>query len=124
MKYLLLMSLFLFSCGSEIVVGPIGPKGEAGVPGLPCKVTTDDDGSTLTCADGSYVDVTVTHIELCPDIISKRFKQYIIKIGHDLFIVSMHGKKIKYTKVLVGSWVTTDGRNCHFSIDDNMNVTY
>lgn len=74
-----------------------GAQGEQGIPGEP----------------GSTVEV----VNLCPSI-SGAYPEILFKIDGALYAVYYAPAQSKSHLVLVspGSYVTTDGRNCHFTV--------
>jgi hypothetical protein len=138
--------------GPQGPVGPMGPQGQPGTPGLSCSVSPLVNGAALVCQDGSYAEVfngtngangndgadgqdgedgqdgtngtVVTPIELCPSLSGGLFKEHLIRIGNDLFGVYASGQSIGYAKLWPGSWITTDGRSCHFTIHSDLSVTF
>jgi len=126
--------------GAEGPIGPQGPQGEPGLPGTSCSVISISNGATISCTDGTIVSVyngtnglngtngtngsVITPIELCPNLSGGYFHEYLLKIDGNLFAVYASGSNIGYTKLWPGSWVTTDGRSCHFTVNSNMNVLF
>jgi hypothetical protein len=132
--------------GPQGEVGPQGPQGlpgadgSAGAPGLSCTVSTIVNGSYISCEDGTHATVlngtngtdgvdgedgtVVEEVQLCPNVSGGDFQEYLLKIGGDYFGVYSHGSKIGLSKLWAGSWVTTDGRNCQFTIHSNGTITF
>jgi len=108
------------SCANpEVIVvqGTPGPQGEQGPAG-------QDGKDGMDGVDGK--DAVVETIQLCPDIApaNNQFTEYLVRINGSLYGVYASGQKIGLTKLFPGSWMTTDGRNCHFTIDVDSNVSY
>lgn len=94
--------------GLDGAMGPVGPKGERGDPGTP----------GLAGADGS----TVEKIKLCPDVPGGAFSEYLLKIDGTFIGVYASGQKIGLVELWAGTWTTTDGRNCSFTITEDGQV--
>lgn len=115
--------------GEQGPQGPVGPKGETGescsvvklgsVTNITCGDTTvqvADGTNGVDGVDGSDAQGIET-LALCPELAGGAFKEYLLKIGSDYYGVFVQGQKIGLTKLTPGNWVTTDGRNCHFTIE-------
>lgn len=128
----------------ETITGPAGPRGDSGdrgsdgvsvtgPAGQSCNITTNSLGALITCGITSTqvfngtdgVNATpVTPIFLCPTLTGGVFKEYLLRINGDLFAVYASGSTTGLAKLWPGSWVTTDGRSCHFTINSNLDVVY
>lgn len=114
--------------GPQGPVGPPGPQGQAGTPGTSCTVAPATGGAVISCSDGTsqYVSsgTVVENIELCPTISGGTFHEYLEKISGFYYGVYASGQQIGRTRLWAGSWVTTDGRNCHFTITPSGGLTF
>lgn len=63
----------------------------------------------------------VQKIELCPDIPATH-PEYLLRIDGELFGVYFGGGKTFLALLLPGDYVTTDGRDCRFKVDGDLNV--
>lgn len=118
MKYLIILLIFLSGCaakkgdnglnggtgpqGSQGAIGNTGNQGPQGVPGIP----------------GTLVNPKV----FCPNIPGS-FPETYLDIGGVLVAQYYDGQGRSQLAILVpGNYVTTDGRNCHFSVDSGGHV--
>ncbi len=125
--------------GDQGEVGPEGPQGEPGEDGTGCGVVQVPEGALVTCGDDLPVIVwngTDGHdgaspvlevIDLCGN--SYRYGEVLLLISvKDSFVLIGHysddKKKQHLVEVLPGSWVSTDGFECYFKVDSDLNVTY
>lgn len=105
MKRLFFIALFAVltvACGK-------GPKGE---PGKSIVGPKGENGQ----------DAELEVIELCPDLQSNVFHEYLLRINGDLFGVYAEGQKIFMARLSPGSYKTTDGRNCKFTVTSSLQV--
>lgn len=64
-------------------------------------------------------------VEFCPNLPPViGFVESGIYINNVLFAVYFDGTHTFLAQLIAGNFVTTDGRNCHFTIDSNFNVSY
>jgi hypothetical protein len=108
--------------------GPMGPKGDQGEPGISCAVHQTSEETVFECADNTYAVIPfedeVETIELCPTVTGGSFKEYLVKIDGQLFGVYASGQRIGVAKLWQGTWSTTDGRNCTFTVTTEGEVTW
>lgn len=109
-SFIILAVLFALNCGKP-PKGEQGPAGEAGAVG-----ERGLDGRSVEGPPGK--DAELETIELCPSTTSSiGFKEYVLKIQGELYAVYASGQKIFMTKLKPGNYVTTDGRNCQFTVN-------
>lgn len=84
-------------------------------------VCNGSDGSTgaqgLPGAPGS----TITPIPFCPSL-PGNYPEYGLLIDGSLFAVYYDSNGAHLAKLVEGSYITTDGRSCSFSVDANNEV--
>lgn len=111
MKYLVLMVVFMVSaCAKQVgPAGEVGPQGVAGtigaqgVPGTPG---------------------TVIHaVTLCPTL-GGAYPESYLTIGDDLYAVYSDNNGAHLAQLTPGTYRTTDGRNCIFSVNANNTISY
>lgn len=116
--------------GAKGEVGATGPQGPRGESGESCDVVKLGSVTNITC-EGTTVQVVdgedsqpVLTISLCPGLGGGTFKEYLLKIAGEFYGVYASGQKIGLTKLSPGNWLTTDGRNCSFTIniDNTLNM--
>lgn len=135
--------------GCSLQQGPVGPQGPEGPQGLPgingtdgtsglsCTVSPLVNGAYISCEDGTFATILngtngsngadgsiIEQIELCPLLEGGKFHEYLLKIDGSFFGVYAHGSKTGLSKLWPGNWVTTDGRNCEFTIHPDGTVTF
>lgn len=99
MKYFLAMILLITSCG---------PKGDNGYNGLNGK-----DGTTITAQ------------EFCPGLGGGTgFNESYLSLGGSLYAVYYDGSHTALVRLTPNNYVTTDGRNCHFTVTADSQVVY
>lgn len=111
--------------GERGEVGPQGPAGADGQPGQSCSVLKLGSVTNITCGD-SVVQVNdgvdgqngqgMETLALCPELQGGTFTEYLLKINGNFYGVYSAGNLVGLSKLYPGSWVTTDGRNCYFTI--------
>lgn len=117
--------------------GPVGPQGS---PGVSCSVSPFPSGALIQCTDGSLAQVlngingapgiagadgtVVETILLCPLLSGGTFREYLLRIAGSLYGVYYNGTVSGMAKLWPGNWRSTDGRNCSFTIDSNLQVWY
>lgn len=135
MNKLLILSLFALSaCGFNSV-------GERS-----CTVSPKVDGVvTISCPDGTKTTITdgssgsdgekgdrgevgapgtqVSVIPLCPEITGSH-PEVLLRIDGLLYAFMEDGNQGRLVWVKPGNYVTTDRRNCAFTVDSNNQVTY
>lgn len=143
MKQLLALTLLLSSCGIPGPVGPQGPRGEQGTPGTSCSVQQVDvsdaapyGGAIITCGEASVLisngapgprgepgPITqhgiLRTIDPCgdaPGIYDEVF--LLVSDGTLLWSLSdnANGKNTRLAEAADGSWITTDGSDCTFTV--------
>lgn len=120
--------------GRDGATGAQGPAGQDGINGASCSVAGVPSGALVSCTDGTSelvlngsdgTDATpVETIELCPALTGGSFKEHLFRISGALYGVYASGSRIGLAKLGPGNWVTTDGRNCHFTISILNQVSY
>jgi len=110
----------LITCGLSRVLVLNGATGQAGQAGQAGQV--GEDGQ-----DGQSSPYMITEIvDPCGDA-PGIYDEVLIRIGSMLlasFSDNANGKNTRLSLLVSGNYVTTDGSNCHFSVDNNNNVTY
>lgn len=113
--------------GTDGAMGPQGPQGQTGVG---CSVVKLGDITTITCGDsisqvmdGEDAEQIET-IALCPSLNGGAFKEYLLRINDELYGVYHSGNSTGLAKIGPGSWVTTDGRNCGFTVTSDLTVIF
>lgn len=100
MKKLIVISLLLSACGQQ---GSNGPKGDQGIPGTPGTV--------------------VTAQPFCPSLTGGiGFQEQYMIIDGKAYAVYYDGSHTFLAYLKPGNYVTTDGRNCHFTVNNDGSV--
>jgi hypothetical protein len=95
--------------GHDGAQGPPGSTGKAGLTG-----PAGNDG------EGAVIEV----ITPCPGI-PGNYPEVLWRItGGKLYAVYASGQNIHLTEVIPGHYVTTDGRNCYFSVTQDLQIQY
>lgn len=89
--------------GNTVFSGPAGPAGPPGPQGEP--------------GESSIIEVVPT----CPGI-PGNYPEVLWRLDGKLYAVYASGQKIHLTELTPGNYVTTDGRNCHFTVDNDLNI--
>jgi hypothetical protein len=124
MKYLIAsIVVVIASCGPGISTPPSQPQ-------APCTVSKQNGVSTITCSDGSSVDVSdgapglpgqnlsLTFVDPCPSIVIPH-PELLMQIDGILYAVYASGTKIHLSRLQENTtYQTTDGRACTFSIQN------
>lgn len=139
---------FMGPAGEPGEVGPVGPSGAPGQDGVACSVTPMSGGALVSCGAGSVFisngsngqdgangrdgsngqDATPTDIgivQFCPNLTGGIYghKELGIRIDHTLYAVYYDGVHTFLTMLISGTqYVTTDGRNCYFTVSNNGTV--
>ena len=91
----------------ESIVGPQGEKGDKG-----------DSGQ-----DGA--DAVVELVDPCGDA-SGIYDEVLLKLGDGTLLASfsdnVNGQNTRFSVLTPGSYVTTDGSNCHFTVNEDYDV--
>lgn len=67
----------------------------------------------------------VSSITFCPTLSGgDGFPETGIYIGPELYAVYAKGQNIHFTRLTPGNYVTTDGRNCQFTVNQDNSVSY
>lgn len=66
----------------------------------------------------------IENVELCPAILGGVFHEYLEKVEGFYYAVYASGAYIGRTRLWPGSWVTTDGRSCHFTLSTTGVLTF
>lgn len=121
MKKIILMC-FLVSCGANIKgkdgepgkPGPQGIQGESGEQGeIGVQGPAGRDGQ-----DGSHI----TPVIPCPDD-TRSYPEVLLCIDNQLYAVyDQEPNKVRYVQVSPGTYTTTDGRSCTFTVADGCNI--
>lgn len=103
--------------GSDGEDGSEGLQGEPGIPG-----PKGDAGSTgPSGADGE--GLTIGTVVPCPSLIGP-FPEVLFCINDILYAVYDGKEKqdVHLTQIIPGSYVTTDGRSCHFTVSTGCEI--
>lgn len=124
------ISLMLCACALQDATGPMGPEG---APGRSCTLTQLENGVLIQCPDGTSsvvmngVDATpnaysiLEFIRPCPD---KSYEVLMRLYNREIIAHYSDGNKQYLRFIGPGNWKTTDGTNCQFTIDADMNVSW
>ncbi len=140
-KLLLIAALLSLSACHRRITGPVGPKGadgQDGAPGSSCSVQQMSNGAIITCQDGTSAVIlngadgsdapptaysVVELINPCGD--APGYDEILLRLHNGQLIAHFsHGNKQFLTLLTPGTYQTTDGTNCLFSVDSNLNVTW
>lgn len=127
MKYFLIAVVLLSSCGEGLING----SGDASS----CTVEQTVTGAVIKCLDGSVATVSngsdgingadgadgldgtvITFVDPCPTI-SHAFPELLALIEGTYYAVYASGAKVHLAKLTPGTYQTTDGRSCVFTIN-------
>ncbi len=141
MKYIYLCLLILTNCGKTTYSVTELPKGTPGTPGAngtSCSVSTVPSGALIACSDGSYAFVDkgdpgtpavvnpygiAAVIDPCGD--EGSFDEVLLKLNNGTILAHYSdGTRQFMTVIGAGSYSTTDGHACNFSIDNQGVVTW
>lgn len=131
--------------------GPAGDRGEAGADGSPCdviavspSVEAPNGGALITCGDSSVLLLNGSPgaqgeqgpsspysiaeiIDPCGNA-SGIYDEVILKLQNGKILASFsdnaNGKNTRLSEITQGNYMTTDGSNCHFSVDSLGNVSW
>ena len=150
MKKFLTLSLVLLaltSCAKKGDRGSIGPQGPIGLPGTPainCTVQQAVNGAFLTCPNGSTLILNGTDgadglpaqptaysiagiVDPCSDA-ANIHDEVLLQLVNGALIASFSdnaaGLNTRFSLLTAGSYSTTDGSNCHFSVSNTNVVTW
>lgn len=120
--------------------GPQGPQGSPGTPGSSCTSERVSNGGLITCTDGTSVLIldgeagedgedapptaytVVEIVDPCGDA-PGIYDEVFMRLQNGLLIASFsdnaNGKNTRFAVIGQGSYITTDGSMCYFSIDSN-----
>jgi hypothetical protein len=118
--------------------GPQGPVGPAGEKGTSCTAARTTNGAVISCADGTSVLIldgedgtdapptayTITEmIDPCGKQAS--FDEVLLRLANRSLVAHFSsGSKEFLTVIGPGSYITTDGTNCRFTVDSNLEVRW
>lgn len=108
MKLLISLTfLMLVSCGkTPVVVGPKGDKGDDGKDGLDAIMEIVDP-----CGDAPGI-----------------YDEVLIRMNDGRLLASFSdaasGQNTRFSIIVPGSYVTTDGSNCHFTVNPDLSVSF
>lgn len=117
---------------------PITPEpGEDGKDGLSCTVIELDAGAQILCEDGTTATISngtdgsdapptnftiIDTIDPCgPEAV---FDEVLLRLADDSLLAFFAGSGGFLTLIGPGNYITTDGTNCQFAVDSNMNVLF
>lgn len=120
----------------EKIEGPMGPAGrdgKDGEPGKSCSVAQASNGAVISCEDGTSVLVLngengqqtpytiIEVIDLC-----NNHKEVLLRFGTNQIIghYAGGGNNQHLRMISPGNWVSTDGANCYFRVNNDMSVSY
>jgi hypothetical protein len=111
MRYIIL-ALLLVACGKQGPAGPAGERGEQGIPGLNAVVSAYSIDSVIDpCGDAAGI-----------------VDEVLLKLHNGQLLVSFSdntaGDNTRFAILNAGSYRTTDGSNCNFTVDALGNVTF
>lgn len=125
--------LSLIGCSNR--TGTPGSDGLNGLPGANCTVSQVSNGAIITCPDGTTALVQngsssepsaftiVDLIDPCGQ--EADFDEVLLKLYNGQYLVHFsHGGKQFLSTIGTGSYVTTDGTNCHFTINQDGTVNW
>lgn len=123
--------------GRDGQVGPQGPKGSS------CTVSRITNGATITCSDGTTVLIldgengqdgqpapptaytVVEIVDPCGDAPGV-FDEVFLRLANGTLVASFsenaNGKNTRFAILTPGSYTTTDGSSCYFSVDSDNQV--
>lgn len=116
MKWLLL-SMCLLAVGCARREGDRGPAGADGSAGL----TGAQGKQGLPGLNGT--NATIDVIRLCPNI-SGSYPEVMWRTGGKIYAVYDLTTQVRLVEVVAGNYVTTDGRNCYFTVHADATVTW
>jgi collagen type VII alpha len=115
-----------------------GAAGEPGQAGTSCTVQAVDNGAVISCSDGTSVVVLngsdgtdgtvgaysiVGMIDPCGD--QPGFDELLLRLADGSLIAHYsHGNKQFLTVIGPGSYQTTDGHSCNFTVTQTLDVTW
>lgn len=133
--------------------GPAGEPGEQGEKGDSCSVDSLSNGAIITCEDGTTAVIyngvdgldgqdgadgedgedgedapptayTITEIiDPCGD--QSGFDEVILRTANEELLAHFASGSLQYLTLLPpGSYVTTDGHSCYFTVHSDMSVTW
>ncbi len=120
--------------GSDGLDGTNGTDGVDGEDGTDCKVVQLSNGAYITCSDGSEAtifngvdgsDSVAEVIDPCGD--EAAFDEVLFRFADDTIYAvyaDLNANKIHLTELPAGAYVTTDGTDCHFTIDTENQLSY
>jgi hypothetical protein len=110
----------LNGCDDYHVINGVSPE--------PCTVSSNSSGAIITCPDGSTASVAngvdgldgsvIEWVDPCPTIVVA-YPELLMKVDGVLYAVYASGAKIHLVKLTPGTYATTDGRSCTFTINVN-----
>lgn len=122
---LLVMLLIFSGCGKQEWM----PIYHTTVVNAGCQIFTESNFLVLLCADGTQSAVPfekedeIQVITLCPEI-SGSFKEVLFRIDGKLYALFDSNKGRRLTEISPGNYTTTDERNCHFSVNQELEIVY
>lgn len=126
--------------GAQGEMGPKGEKGDEGDAGTSCSVTYVANGSIISCTDGTSVVIlngvdgadgqdapptpyTVTGL-IDPCGKQGQFDEVLLRLANGSLLAHYASGSNQFLVVIgPGNYKTTDGTNCFFSINSNMEIT-
>jgi hypothetical protein len=111
-RILLLVLLLLIGC-AKVHNGPRGepgPKGDSGDRG--------PEGAAGRDGNDAYAEV----VPLCPNL-AGAYPEVLLRISGKLYAVFAPGTpNVRLVEIVPGSYVTTDGRSCSFTVTAELEV--
>lgn len=108
-----------YNNGFLVCDGAVGAKGDQGIQGVAGQDGTDGTNGT----NGLNADLTYSIVEIidpCGAQHPNGYDEVILKLGNGKYLASFsdnaNGKNTRFGVLPTGSYVTTDGTNCHFNI--------
>lgn len=125
MKYLIVLCLLLAACGKDGkdgLNGSNGAQGAAGINGV--NGTNGADGQDGEDAPVNPYDIA-TIVDPCGDA-NGVIDEILLRLNNNQIIASFtsSGNNTRFALVPPGTYTTTDGSNCLFTVHSDGNVTW
>lgn len=126
--------------GKDGTDGSNGADGKDGKDGSSCTATQTSNGAIISCTDGTSVVIlngtdgedgedapptaySVVEIkDVCGD--QSGFDEVLLKLGNGKWLAHFSGSGNNFLTILTpGTYRTTDGTSCHFTVNSNGTIT-